>query len=447
MTRLLFSRIDNTPLILFRVFFGLLISLECFGALATGWVRTNLAEPEYTFPFIGFEWLQALAGPGMYLYFFLMGSLGIAVTLGYRYRLSMAAFTLLWTGAYLMQKTSYNNHYYLLVLVSALMCFFPAHRDFSLDSRRNPALREHHMYALVKWIVVGQLLVVYTYAAIAKLYGDWFDFSVIARLLEPKKGYILIGPLLQDHTIHQAIGFFGIAFDFLIIPLLLFKPTRKAAFAASLFFHGFNSVVFQIGIFPFLSLAFTVFFFEAETLRRIFFRRKTNPVPPPFKKPRWARAATLVLGLYFIVQVVLPVRHHFIEGDVLWTEEGHRLSWRMMLRVRSGNLRFRVVDRETGQSWQVSPGEWVTPKQARKVGAYPDFAWQFAQILKKQYARKGQQVAVYARGQVQVNGHAPAPLIDPETDLASEPWDPWRHHPWILPPPPWLQADTPGAGE
>ena len=36
LNRLLFQRIDNSSLIIFRIFFGILISLECFGAIATG---------------------------------------------------------------------------------------------------------------------------------------------------------------------------------------------------------------------------------------------------------------------------------------------------------------------------------------------------------------------------------------------------------------------------
>ncbi len=434
-SRLLFTRIDNSSLIIFRIFFGILISLESFGAILTGWVRRTLAEPAFTFSFIGFEWLQPLPGNGMYFYFALMGILGVFVALGYRYRLSMVGFTLLWTGAYLMQKTAYNNHYYLLVLLSAIMCFMPANLAYSLDSRRNPGIRKDDMYALVKWIVVAQLFIVYTYAAVAKLYTDWLDFSFISQLMEARADYFLIGPLLQQPWVHKLVGIFGILFDFSVVPLLLYRPTRKWAFGASLFFHLFNSVVFQIGIFPYLSLAFTVFFFDPETIRRTFFRNKPVPGPmrvsiPPYKAPLLA-----VLGLYFLIQLALPIRHHFIKGDVLWTEEGHRMSWRMMLRSRSGNLRFRVVDKETGTTEWIRLQEWLSEKQARKVQAYPDFIWQFAQRLKRHYQEKGQDISVFVSGMARVNRRDLAPLIDPETDLASVPWDPYRHHAWILPSP------------
>ena len=159
MKRLLFSRLDNSPLILFRISFGILIALECFGALFTGWVKRNFILPELTFPFIGFEWLQPLPGIGMYFYFGLMGALGISIALGYRYRWSILLFSVLWTAAYLMQKTAYNNHYYLIILLSGIMCFLPANRAISLDVKRKSTLEQDSMFSWVKWIIVAQLWV------------------------------------------------------------------------------------------------------------------------------------------------------------------------------------------------------------------------------------------------------------------------------------------------
>lgn len=433
--RLLFARQDNSPLVVFRVLFGLLISLETFGALATGWVRRTLVEPAFTFSFIGFEWLQPLPGMGMYFYFALMGCLGLAVMAGYRYRWSMVLFTLLWTGVYLMQKTAYNNHYYLLVLLCLIMCFVPAHKAGSLDARRRPELLEHTMPGWVKWVFVAQLAIVYTYAAIAKLYTDWLDFSFIGLLMESKAGYPVVGAWLQQPWAHKAIGGFGILYDFLVIPALLWKPTRRVAFGASVFFHLFNSLVFQIGIFPYLSLAFTVFFFEPGTIRGLFLRKRGPAEIPPYQEPPHAGRISVLIGTYLLLQLALPLRHHAISGDVLWTEEGHRMSWRMMLRSRQGAIRFRVVDKATRWSREIQLSDHLTRNQQEKVMAYPDFMWQFAQYLKTHYAAQGRDVAVYARGQVKINKRPFHPFVNPETDLAAESWNPWSHHPWILPAP------------
>jgi len=429
----LFKSIDNAQLIVFRVFYGILVAAECFGAIATGWVRRTLIEPKFTFSFIGFEWLQPLPGNGMYVYFAVMGVMGILITLGYRYRFAAFTFAFMWAGAYLMQKTSYNNHYYLLMLLAFIMAFLPANRDFSIDARRNATLRSHHMHNYIRWLIILQLFIVYTYASVAKWYSDWFDLSIIELLMKGKKDYVLIGDLLQEKWIHTSIGVFGILFDLLVVPAMLWKPTRKFFFVLAIFFHLFNSIIFRIGIFPYLSLAFCVFFFEPQTIRNIFLRKKSITITEQDRRPKKYRLLLGILSIYFVVQLLLPLRHFTFPGDVLWTEEGHRLSWRMMLRSRSGSIRYRVVNKATDKVTRIDLNEFLTKKQRRKVGAYPDFAWQFAQHLKKHYAQKGEDISVFVTSKARVNQSDYQPLIDPDVDLAAVPWKHFSHNEWILP--------------
>jgi len=433
MNQFLFKKIDNAQLIVFRVFYGILICAESFGAIATGWVRRTFIEPQFTFSFIGFEWLQPLTGNGMYFYFTLMGFFGILITIGYRYRFSAFAFAFMWAWAYLMQKTSYNNHYYLLMLLAFIMGFLPAHKSNSIDAHRNPNLRAHQMYNYIRWIIISQLFIVYTYASVAKLYGDWLDLSIIEILMRSKKDYFLIGEFLQQKWVHQMIGVFGILFDLLVVPALLWKPTRKVAFALSIFFHLFNSIIFQIGIFPYLSLAFCVFFFNPQTIRTIFLKIKTVTISKNLKLPKYHNWTLTALGVYFIVQLVLPLRHHTFDSDVLWTEEGHRLSWRMMLRSRSGTISYRIVNQENNAETSVNLNDYLTKKQRRKVACYPDFAWQFAQYLKKEYSEKGENISIFVNSRVKVNQGQYHTFIDPNVDLAAVPWKHFSHNEWILP--------------
>jgi hypothetical protein len=268
------------------------------------------------------------------------------------------------------------------------------------------------------------------------MYSDWLDFSMINILMLPRKGYPLIGEILQQPWVHTLIGTAGILFDLFIIPALLWKPTRKIAFILSICFHLFNSIVFQIGIFPYLSLAFTVFFFEPETIRKLFFKSK-----PPYRGtgiviPKYHKPLLLVGMLYIVVQLLLPVRHYAITDDVLWTEEGHRMSWRMMLRSRNGKGDFKVVDQRTQETYDIVAKNYLTVGQERKVYSYPDFAWQFAQYLKKEFNKKNMEVSVYLKNStISINGKHYVPFIDPSTDLASEPWQRLWHHDWILPSP------------
>lgn len=434
LNRWLFQKTDNSALIVFRMIFGLLIFLESVGAIFTGWVRRAFLEPEFTFNFIGFDFLQPLPGYGMYIWFALMGVAGLMVMVGYRYRFFMGMFTLMWASVYLMQKASYNNHYYLLMLLCFIMLFLPANRYASMDVKREPSLKRVSMPRWCGWVVILQVWIVYTYASLAKLYPDWLDLTVAANLMRPRAHFPIVGEFLQQPWVHGAIAYFGIGYDLLIVPLLLWKPTRKAAFLASVFFHLFNSFILHIGIFPYLALAFTLFFFEPETIRKIFLPKKPSYSGAEVVVPPYRSWLLTVGGVYLAVQLLLPVRHWAIPGDVLWTEEGHRLSWRMMLRSKSGFIRFKVVDKHTEETFYVDPKTRLTAKQQRIVATKPDVIWQFAQRLKREYADAGREVAVYAdRSGVSVNGRKTQRLVDPETDLAATSWYQWKHQPWILP--------------
>ncbi len=435
MNKFLFKNIDNTGLVLFRSVFGLLITLEAFGAIATGWVKRTLVDPEFTFNFIGFDFLQPLPGNGMYYYFAIMGVFGLCVMLGYKYRYSMIAYALMWTAVYLMQKTSYNNHYYLMMLLCWLMVFLPANRWFSLDARYDPSIRSSAMPQWVLWILILQVWIVYTYASVAKLYPDWINATVPAVLMSGKKHYWLIGDLLQQNWVHWCIAYVGILFDLLIVPLLLWKRTRLFGFIVSVFFHLFNSIVFQIGIFPYMSIAFSLFFFSPQLLQKRFLPKKQLYTAGKIIVPKYKRFLVGVFSIYFIFQIGLPLRHWFFKDDVLWTEEGHRLSWRMMLRSKSGILAVWVEDKETGKRIQYPYNKLIANKQRRSVKTKPDLLWQLAQHIKKAEAEEGRDVAVFMDVRVKVNNGEYHPFIDPDVDLASEKWYPFKHHDWILPSP------------
>ena len=429
----LFRHIDNSSLVVFRIFFGLLCFLESVGAVVTGWVRRTLVEPEFTFSFIGFDWLQPLPGQWMYVFYIVMGMMGLAIMLGYKYRMAAFVFAVMWACTYLMQKSSYNNHYYLLMLLSFIMVVLPANRYASVDVKMNPQLKQISMPNWCRAIFILQLFILYSYASIAKLYPDWLDGSTVALLMKPKANYPIVGELLQQPITHYCIAYGGILFDGLIIPALIWKRTRKIAFFISIFFHLFNSFVFQIGIFPYLALAFTLFFYSPKTIRNIFLKKKALYIENDVKIPKYHHVITVCFVTYLAIQLTLPVRHHFIKDDVLWTEEGHRLSWRMMLRAKSGRTSYTVIDKTSNSAVPINLDNYLTKKQQRSASTKPDVIWQFAQRLKEKFAQEGKDVAVYVNAYVSVNGKPSKQLIDPEVDLASVEWNAFKHSSWLLP--------------
>jgi len=246
---------------------------------------------------------------------------------------------------------------------------------------------------------------------------------------EAKADYPVFGPLLRQDWFPYFIAWTGVIYDGLIVFLLLHPKTRKLGFALSLLFNLFNSAVFQIGVFPYLMIAFTVFFFPGERLRTLFFKNKPQVVPI---RRSLSNVVLVPFLLFLLIQVLLPLRHHLFEGDVHWTEEGHRLSWQMMLRAKRSTTGYYVEDKQTGERERVKLLDYMTPDQRWDFGNKPDMIWQFAQRLKHVYAEKGKDVAVYAHIKVSLNGSKFAHLIDPDVDLASVPWERFSHSDWIL---------------
>lgn len=420
--------VPNNRLIVFRILFGLVMAAECWGAIFTGLVADIYIDTPFNFTFIGCEWLRVLHGSWMYGYFGIMGAAALAVALGFRYRFSALLLALMWTASYYAEKTHYNNHYYLMLLLVWIMSVMPADRRASLDARRRPEIRSSWCRRWEILLFVLMIWTVYTFAAVAKLNADWLQAMPMRLWMGSKTDTPLVGPLLAHPVAPWFISYVGLLFDLLIVPLFLYRRTRYIALGLSLVFHLGNSLIFQIGTFPYLALALDLFFFAPKVFEKWLPRYDdalVRPVPA-------ATGFRLRIAIAFVVwQCLLPLRHWLYRGDVAWNEEGHRMSWRMMLRSKNGQISFRVQD-TTGATYVESPYTHLHADQARDVATQPDICWQFVQFLKAHYRKKGlDNIRVFADGSVSLNGGPYAPMFRPDVDLAKEDWHPYRHHHWI----------------
>ena len=157
---------------------------------------------------------------------------------------------------------------------------------------------------------------------------------------------------------------------------------------------------------------------------------------------RWAVA---LLGVWVAVQVLLPLRHYAIPGNVHWTEEGRDFSWHMKLRDKQSGVYFEVI--RPGEEVQVvQPEEHLTGWQVSKMASRPRMVLQYARHLERLSQERGEG-NVEVRGHVfsALNGRPPQRLVDETVDLTAvtRPW--WGHAFWILPLETPLRAD--GDGE
>ena len=115
----------------------------------------------------------------------------------------------------------------------------------------------------------------------------------------------------------------------------------------------------------------------------------------------------------------MPLRHLAYPGNVRWTEEGYRFSWRVLVTEKAGLVRFRVTSLGAGKNWLVYPREYLTPLQVERMAYQPDMILATAHLIRDDYIERGhEEVEVRADAYVAYNGRASARLIDPEVNLA-----------------------------
>ncbi|MDE2816182.1 MAG: HTTM domain-containing protein [Chloroflexota bacterium] len=415
----------------FRIMFGLLGFAAVIRFAAKGWINELYVEPAHHFTYVGFGWVQPWPVWGMYLHFALLALASLGVALGYRYRLSITAFFLLFTYIELIDKTTYLNHYYWVSLVSFLMIFLPLQRRFSLDAWRKLSLRSETIPVWVLWVLCAQVGVVYVFGGLAKLNPDWLFHAQPLRIWLYNSGDVpIIGLLLKEAWVAYAMSWAGAAFDLTIVGWLLWRRSRPIAYAILVVFHVMTWLLFPIGMFPWIMIAATLIFFPPDwpvrlyTLlggRRLALTRYTAPAaftPEAGNFPvRW-RVGAVGLALFALLQVVMPLRHFAYPGNVRWNEEGYRFAWRVMLTEKVGYVRFRVTDAATGEQWLRYPEEFLTALQTERIAYQPDMILATAHIIAQDERRKGRNVEVQADAFVTFNGRRAAQLIDPTVDLA-----------------------------
>ncbi len=435
MFNFIFRQIDPHALVLFRVVFGCLAFFDVLNIyIYYHWMKGAYDPQNFQFYYIGFEWVVPFKEPWMTLFFAGLMISSFGIILGYKYRWAAFIFALGFTYLFLIEKANYLNHGYLFCWIAWLMVLFPAQVKFSLDSKWHPNLARDYIDFWPLFLLRFLMGTVYFFGGIAKLNSDWLQGIPLLFWLPAEADAPIIGPLLKEPFMAYFMSYGGVVFDLCIPFLLLLKKTRTPAFLVALFFHGMNALIFNIGIFPYLSLALTALYFPPQLFASVFKSYKQKDAAEESnhfskKKPE----IVFLVSLLVVIHMTLPLRHHLFPGNVAWTEEGHRYSWRMMLRSKTGYGVFVVKNLNTEEKTKIDPGDYLTAKQERKLYTHPDMIWQFAQYLKSIHAEKGQEVAVYADIKVQLNNRKLKQFVDPGIDLANEKWHFYRSKKWIIP--------------
>ncbi|WP_046744874.1 HTTM domain-containing protein [Kordia zhangzhouensis] len=435
---------NAAPLAVFRVGFGVMM---CYGIIrfwVHGWIESIYLDPKFHFSYYGFEWVQPI-GEYTYLIFAICGLSALFVALGLKYRLAIVTFFLSFTYIELMEKTTYLNHYYFISILSFLMIFLPANATFSVDN----LIRKKRYQHIPRWTIdaIKLLLgIVYFYAGLAKINSDWlFKAQPLKIWLPSKYDLPFIGnTLMQQDWFHYAMSWSGMLYDLCIPFLLLYRKTRLFAFALVVFFHVFTRVLFPIGMFPFVMIVGTLIFFDAgfhekviafiKTILHRFLNINTTVIDTiSTYKIAYTNFIIPLVVTFFTIQLLFPFRYLLYPGELFWTEQGYRFSWRVMLMEKMGNTTFKIIDKKTGAFFYVNNGDFLTPLQEKQMSFQPDFILEYAHYLGNHFTSQGHEnVGVYVESYVALNGRLSQPFIDKNVDLYQQK-ESFKHKHWILP--------------
>lgn len=434
----LWAPVGIAPLVTLRVALGAVFFVATLRFWANGWIAQQYLDPAFHFTYFGFGWVAPLPGLGLYVVYASMAAAAFGITVGLLYRASAVVFWLTFTYTELLDVTYYLNHYYLVSLLSFWLIWVPAHRRASLDVRLGWVEAATHVPRWCVGIFRVQVAIVYVYAGLAKLTGDWlFRAQPLRTWLATKTDVWLLGPLFKWKATAYAFSWFGAVYDLFIALALLWRRTRPWAYAAVVVFHVLTWWLFPIGMFPWVMIAATLVFFPAAWHARLWDRFDPgleNKAQVAGHRTGPGRAwVALLLGLYLVWQLLWPWRWVVFPGDFHWHEQGYRFGWRVMLVEKAGYVRFRILDPASGNAGYHEITD-LTLAQQKQLAFQPDLILQYAHHLAAYYGERGYPgVHVYAEAAATYNGRPSKALTNPNINLAAEEDGFFRPKPWILP--------------
>lgn len=425
--------VSAAPFVSFRIVFGLLMAFSALRFVYLGWIEEHYIEPLFHFSYYGFSWVKPLGVWGMYLVHALMFFSALGVATGRFYRVSAILLFLTFSYTELIDLTYYLNHYYFVSLICLWLIFMP-----EPDA-------QFRMPQWCRFIILFQLTVVYCYAGWAKINSDWLLEALPLRIWLPAHDDLpIIGPLLVYPETAYLFSWFGMLYDCFIAFFLFYSRTRPLAYSTVIVFHVLTGLLFQIGVFPWVMIGSTLIFFSIRWHERNLNILRNSKVFSSIFKLNYPNSSAenqfqlgpllrIFLFVFIVFQLVFPWRYLLYPGNLFWTEEGYRFSWRVMLVEKAGDATFYVKDGVTGREGIVYNREFLNIHQEKQMSFQPDMILQFAHFLGKHYSINGvQKPQVRAEVYVTMNARKAQLLIDPHVDLMQVK-DTWAPKSWILP--------------
>lgn len=425
----------------FRVAFGALLLWDVVRYARNGWIQSKYAEPTFLFAYDGFSWLPVASPLGLDLIWLGVGLSAFLILIGAAYRVALLGFIAGYGYFFVLDKAQYMNHHYMVLLFAVLLIAVPGNAALSVDAlyRSRATVRRIH-----KLLLAAQIEIILITAGLVKLTDDWLRGEPLGEWLRARQHEVAYGWLFQFDAVVLLAAWGTVALHVIGAPLLLWHKTRIPVFIVYCLFHLSNAQLFQIGIFPFLTIAATTILFSPDWPARLLAQiRRCVPVPVQTceqlrrdtvggEGKRVSRLMIACALIWIVFQAALPWRSVLYDNDVGWTGQGHRYSWRMKIYDRDAYGHFVVTDTATRETIKHDPREFFSDRQTRKLLTRPDMIIDAAHHIRDRYALAGREVEVRAIVFKSLNGRPYQRYVDPDVDLAKTNHTAWTVTPILL---------------
>ncbi|MCW7472864.1 vitamin K-dependent gamma-carboxylase [Leptospira levettii] len=416
--------VSSLSLHFFRFGYGLATTIIIIRYFYFGWIHTYLIQPTFFFKHFGWGWVPNLPPTFTYLLFIILLLSSIGILFGYFVRTNLLVFTIGFTWFHFSDATIYLNHYYLVSILGFLLWLSPISKyDTPIFGIQNWIQTPMPITKLWVYAFRLQIGLVYFFGGIAKLQPDWMWEALPLKLwLYQSEGKLpWLDPILGLPVTAYVFSWIGILFDLSIPFLLAFSRYRLVTWSVVLLFHTFTSFLFPIGVFPIVMSLSSLIFFPPNWPKQIWngiLNQNDRQVQLENKLDEISSNSRLfitewILVVFLLFQVLIPFRHIFYPGQVIWTEEGIKFSWQVMVADKVGEALFFA------QGKTIDPRNELTEYQYRMMVIQPEHIIQYAKHIQSKLALEtGQRdIPVYVQSNVSLNGKQAKPLFAPNLDI------------------------------
>lgn len=333
----------------------------------------------------------------------------LLLALGILPRIGALLFLLAFGYLFMIDMSFYNNHYYLWCLLAFLFVVVDTQNSYSIIYLFNKKTKNAiSSFAIQSFKIL--ITIVYLYAAIVKINPDWLH-GYPSILWFQARGFT------NPKLFGIAMSYAGLFYDLSMPFLLWFFPRKIWVIIPYFAFHVANSILFNIGMFPFVMMAAWLLFAISDL--------KINTIVSEVKLyTKFQTIRLCVVALFILFNIVFPLRFLLYEGRTSWHRQGYYFSWRMMLDMyKSKDFLFKVVIPSKNINYLVDLKVLMNERQYANSYKDPYMIWFIAQILKKEaktiYNVYDSDINVFNFSKIKLNQHPFKLIVNKNIDLAS----------------------------